>query len=411
MASLGGIGSSGKAVGKQPSKDGSGSGGSDNDVDDKVTTGRGSDVSGNGTRRGSRQRKMSANGAEAVANGMSEREFLAQAAAAFDKARTNNSSSAPSTILAPGGGANSSSSLPLSSLLLPSAPVIGNNVSSLAAAAASQPHQLHGINTARAAHSVGSGVDTKSAANTAIPLLPPSIDDRSSGERERRHRRRSSHRHRREASLSPSSSSSDDELTHGHHSLYYNGQRIKPRHQWHLSAIRNMRTRYTSFTALFEDAKVANVRNKFEGAELAAVLDQLMITHDHINQPHITMNHVARARVAVNVAMELAVRRLQGVISADTTGGDWSCASSLSLIKHAKLGNDDLERHMSLDVTRTRTANKSNNNNNNNNGNGRGNGGNDRGRRQQRGGGSGGGGRGKGGDSAKSSSNDTNGNK
>ena len=59
MASLGGIGSSGKAVGKQPSKDGSGS---DNEVDDKVTTGRGSDVSGGGGRgKGGDSAKSSSN--------------------------------------------------------------------------------------------------------------------------------------------------------------------------------------------------------------------------------------------------------------------------------------------------------------------------------------------------------------
>ena len=92
---------------------------------------------------------------------------------------------------------------------------------------------------------------------------------------------------------------------------------------------------------------------------------------------------------------------------ADKHGGDWSYASALSLLQRAKLGNDDLDRYVTLDVTRIRTANKGNTNSN-----GRGNdSSSSRGRRQQRGGG-----RGKGGDSNsntnnKSSSNDTNGGK
>ena len=189
--------------------------------------------------------------------------------------------------------------------------------------------------------------------------MPPSVDDRTSGQRER-HRRRSSRRHHRESSLSPSGSSSDDELTRGHHSLYYNGQRIKPRKQWHLSAIRTVRTRY----ALIEDAKISISRNKFEGEELAAVLDQLLIAHDYINQPVIAIDHITRTRTAISVAMELATRRLEGIIRADKHGGDWSYASALSLLQRAKLGNDDLDRYVTLDVARTRTANKGNTNSN-----------------------------------------------
>ena len=391
--------SSGSAV-KQPYNHSNSSGSDESPDDGTVPSSRGS----GGPRRSNRQRKMSADGAEAVANGVTEAEFIARAKDAFDKAARARSS-APSTIAPGGAHSSSSSSLPLSSLL-PSAPL---SVSSLAVAAALQGNQLHGIDTARTAHH--SAADIKVSSN--LPSAP-STDERSSGQRERHHRR-GNHRHRRDhrsrSSSTSSSSSSDDELIQGHHSLYYNGQRIKPRRQWYLSAIRTVRARYASFGALFEDAKVSIARNRFEGEELSAVLDQLLIAHDHINDRVVTLDHVARVRTAINVAMELAVRRLEGIIRSDASGGDWSFASSLSLLKRANLGNDDLMRSVTLDVTRTRAVTKANSNS----GRGNGNGGNDssssrshRGHRQSRGRGRGG----KGGDNnAKSSSNDKDGTK
>jgi hypothetical protein len=376
MASIGS--GSGNAA-KQPSNHGSGS--DDGNDDGKVSSSRGS-----APRRSGRQRTMSADGAESVANNESEAEYLAKAKAEY--ARRNNRSAAPSTIVAPG-GANTrrpsvSSSLPLfpspaSSSSVPS--LVVSSVSSLAAAAATQPQQLHGVDAARTAHALVA--DNK--VSSSLPSLEPSIDDRSSGQRERYHRR-SSHRHRRDRHRSPSvssSSSSDDELTRGQHSLYYDGHRIKPRKQWRLSAMRSVRARYGSFAKFFEDAKVTTVRNKYEGEELAAVLDQLFIARDHIGQPPsvITLAHITRACTAVDVAMELATRRLQGIIKADQSGGDWSFANSLSLLKRAELGNDDLNRSVNLDVTRTRAATKANNNSK---GNGRGNGGNDSSSRRNR---------------------------
>ena len=73
MASRGGISSS---KGKQPSNHGSGSE-EDGSVDTKSAH-RGSDAGG--VRRGERRRAMSVVGAEAVANGLTQKEFLEQAA-------------------------------------------------------------------------------------------------------------------------------------------------------------------------------------------------------------------------------------------------------------------------------------------------------------------------------------------
>jgi hypothetical protein len=395
--------SSGGIAPRPPSNDGSNS---DNGGDDDGVPA--TSDGGSGPRRSGRQRTMSSAGAEAVASGVSFQQW----AAAYEKHRPNNRSSAPSTIT-PGTVpqviplSSSSTPLPLSSLV-PSAPA---HVSSAATAAALQP--LHGIGTARTAHAARRATsevkgNNNSSVHVQAPPSAPSTDERSSGNRERSSRS-SRHRHRHRdrddhRSPSPSSSSSEDELVKGRHSLYYNGLRIKPRKQWHLSAIRTMRSRYASFTDLFEDANVSTVRNKYEGEELAAMMDQILIARDYINQPDVNMDHVKRARTAVDVALELSTRRLQGIIQADASGGDWSYASSLSLLKRANLGNDDLIRSVTLDVTRTRAATKANNNGSN--GNGRGNGGNDsshRGNRRGRGRG-----RGKPVDNnVKSSSNDT----
>lgn len=389
MASVGSIGNSSGLAVKQPSSLVSGGSGDDSADDAKVSSSRGSD----GPRRSGRQRTMSADGAEAVANKVTIDDYVARAKAQYHRDHPNRSS-APSTIVAPGGvNSGSPSFLPLSSLL-PSLPA--TSVSSLAAAAASQGNVLHGINAARTAHDT---TDTK--ANTILPSAPVSGPLHGSGERHHRSKHRHHRDRHRSVSSSSSSSSSDDELTRGQHSLYYRGDRIKPRKQWRLSAVRAMRARYPSFSALFDAAKVTTMRNKFEGEEVAAVLDQLLAAHDSLNHVSITMNHVAHARTAIAIGMELAIRRLEGIIRADATGGDWSYATSLSLLKRVNLGNDDLNRSVTADVARTRAATKVNNSN------GRGNGNGDssyRGRRQYRGRG------GKGGDhtnsNTKSSSND-----
>ena len=79
MAGIGGISNSSK--GKQPSNHGSSSE-EDGSVDTKsVSTHRGSDAGG--PRRGERRRAMSVVGAEAVANGLTQKEFLEQAALVF----------------------------------------------------------------------------------------------------------------------------------------------------------------------------------------------------------------------------------------------------------------------------------------------------------------------------------------
>ena len=284
-----------------------------------------------------RQRKMSADAAEAVANGVTYDEYVASYARAVNKVKqplVSTPATAPSTAVA--NDQSGAPSLQLSSHTH-SHSSSGHPSSLPAVPSSSTDHQLHGI-----IHQMGNmHIDHKSSRHNQS-----SVDT----QHDNGHTRHRHHMHRRSPSQS-SDSSSDDEYTRGRHSVYYVGRRIRAKDQLHLSMVPRMRALYHSFSEWCDDNKCTNTRNQYEMALLSAAMDRVLAIEPHISNA---------GRNDIIILQELLCRRIYGVQQADSTN-DWSAAAAVDLLQRRELTNDRIARTVHRGVTALRavaTANK-----------------------------------------------------
>lgn len=162
--------------------------------------------------------------------------------------------------------------------------------------------------------------------------------------------RRERHRHSRHRSRSRSSSSSPDHYTRDKHSLYYKGQRIRARDQWHLSSAARVLANYWSFSDWYGNNKLKVKRNAFEAEELCAIIDEIRWGSEWAEH-----GDMVEAAHHYALALEIASRRLEGVVRADEAG-HWEHANALSLLKRTELGNAQQIRDLNSDISRARSA-------------------------------------------------------
>lgn len=326
-------------------------GSTDNGVSDEGTSPRSS----------GRRRSLSFLAHEALTNKWSEEEFetaLARSMQVFKGGRAAAPSTAPVA-------ANSHTASLSSSQSSSSAPprAVGSRTNN--------DDPLHGLNAALAR---ATNRESQSSGDNDIAAEPPSsrrghvhanpipprmvaetaakggICNSDSKDRHTHRHRRERHRRSHSRSRSRSSSSSPDQYTRDKHSLYYKGQRIHARNQWHLSSAARVLANYWSFSDWYGNNKLKVKRNAFEAEELCAIIDEIRWGSEWAEQGDMyeAAHHFA-------LALEIASRRLEGVVRADESG-HWEHANALSLLKRTELGNAQLIRSLNSDISRARSA-------------------------------------------------------
>ena len=301
--------------------------GSDGEKGEDTTAG------GTGDRRyPQRPRSMSTIAAEAVANGYAAKDLAAE----IDKIKpSREGQSAPSTAIATpivtSAPAATGRSLP-SSL---------SSSSASSSSSSSQHDPMHRITSAMANLTVGGGSSQS--------------DSKRDHRRSRRHR---IHRSRSRSRSRSSSPSSDDAYLHGHHSIYFAGQRVRPRDQQHLTLLHRVSAMYPSCRQWYDDNKCSNLRNHHEMSLLVNIFD-LACSGDKDDKP---------------ILLELVARRINGINAADGTN-NWEAADASNLLERRSLMNAHQIRSTNRDIAAARAAVRANNSDNNsrnnaNNGNG-----------------------------------------
>ena len=157
------------------------------------------------------------------------------------------------------------------------------------------------------------------------------------------------HRSRSRSRSRSSSPSSDDEYLHGHHSIYFAGQRVRPRDQQHLTLLHRVSAMYPSCRQWYDDNKCSNLRNHHEMSLLVNIFD-LACSGDKDDKP---------------ILLELVARRINGINAADGTN-NWEAADASNLLERRSLMNAHQIRSTNRDIAAARAAVRANSNNNNN---------------------------------------------
>ena len=250
-----------RAAAKQAATTAAASGITPGSIDDGVSD------EGTSPRASGRRRSLSFLAHEALTNKWSEEEFeiaLARSMQVFKGGRAAAPSTTP--IVA------NSHTAPLSSSSQSSSSAPSRAVGSRT----NNDDPLHGLNAALA---LATNRESKSSRDNGIAAEPPSSSSHGGhghtnpipprmvaetaakyGDSNSHAKDGHTHRHRRERhrrnhysrSRSRSASSSPDHYTRDKHSLYYKGQRIRARHQWHLSSAARVLANYWSFSDLWE---------------------------------------------------------------------------------------------------------------------------------------------------------------
>ena len=288
------------------------------------TAGRGGAVA---PRRSARQRSDSLDAIDALVNNWTYEDYIRRKGAAFNKAKAKMASTPATTTTTSVATPQLLPSAAATPLPLPLPSSSNNQLPGLSAAL-----HRHNINN----HNNSNSSDIKSGGNGNHRETIPTATDHHHHRHSRRHR----HRHRSRShsrSRSRSRSSSEDEYLADAHSIHYNGYRIRPKDQLHLTMIHRATSMYNDFKEWFNDHRCSVSRNQHEMEVHVAVMDLLM----------------SNTRESNSIAMELICRRMRGLTVADASpgGNNWTVANELNLLERRSLTNEYQTRTINRSIT------------------------------------------------------------